>query len=383
MAQPIVFEQVIKLIPRIEFESIVAKNQGDHRVRNLDCWTWFGSLLFGELTGLDSIRAMERVFAHSDTKMAKLGFAPVRRSTLADANKTRSLGVLEDLFQYCLGRAYQVAPRRHGFHFTGDVFALDSTTIELCLSLCPWARFHHDKGATKLHTAIDVANDLPQFVVITDGRVHDMRAIKENISFPPGSTVLCDRAYIDYGWLNELNQTGVNFVTRTKTNTKFKVLESRPTNRTRGHICDQVIYLKSHKGQSYKGKLRRITYRDPDTGKRLTFLTNRFDLAMQTICDLYKARWKVELFFKTLKQNLRVKKFLGTTVNAVKAQILVALIAFLLVQILRFSMKSSISIPDQQFPVHQIFIVGKVFILAEQGEDNTSHRVSTGKAREY
>ncbi len=149
------------------------------------------------------------------------------------------------------------------------------------------------------------------------------------------------------------------FVTRAKSNCKFKVVESQAVDRTRGHICDQIIYLKSQRGQRYQGQLRRITYKDPDTGKRLTFLTNRFDLATQTICDLYKARWKVELFFKTLKQNLRIKKFLGTTVNAVKAQILVALIAFILVQVLRFTMKSSISIPDA------MAVIGTLLLLKE------------------
>lgn len=168
-----------------------------------------------------------------------------------------------------------------------------------------------------------------------------------------------DRAYVDYAWLNHINKTDVKFVTRTKINCKFKVVQSRPTNRTRGHICDQIIYLKSIRGQRYEGKLRRISYKDPDTGHRLTFLTNRFDLATQTICDLYKSRWKVELFFKTLKQNLRIKKFLGTTVNAVKAQILVALIAFILVQVLRFAMKSSISIPDA------MAVIGTMLLLKE------------------
>lgn len=345
MAQSTVFEQVIKLISRKEFQTIVNTHNADKGLRTLNCWTWFGALLFGQLTGHDSIRAIERVFAHTNPKMKKLGFEPVKKSTLADANQTRSLAVLEDVFKYTLGLAYQVAPGKTGFRFAGEIFALDSTTIELCLSLCPWAKFHHDKGATKLHTAIDIANDLPQFAVITEGRVHDMRAIRD-IFFIPGSTNVFDRAYVDYGWLNELNKSGVYFVTRSKSNCKFKVFESRKTNRTRGHMCDQIIYLKSLNGQRYKGKLRRITYKDPDTGKRLTFLTNRFDLATQTICDLYKSRWKVELFFKTLKQNLKIKKFLGTSPNAVKAQILVALIAFLLVQIIRFSLKTNISIPD-------------------------------------
>ncbi|MBL6991922.1 MAG: IS4 family transposase [Bacteriovoracaceae bacterium] len=359
MGQSTVFSQVIKLIPRLKFESIVARHNGNKGVRSLDCWSWFGALLFGQLTGHDSIRAIERVFAHSDPQMKKLGFGPVRRSTLADANCNRPVEILEDLYHYTLGEANRVAPSRNGFRFKGDVFALDSTTIQLCLSLCPWAQFHHGKGAVKLHTAIDIAGDLPQFAVITEGRKHDMAAIKNEIFFPPKSTVVCDRAYVDYVWLNSLNQSNVYFVTRCKVNCKFKVVKSCKTNRTRGHICDQVIYLKSIRGKVYKGKLRRITYRNPDTGKRLSFLTNRFDLATQTICDLYKARWKVELFFKTLKQNLRIKKFLGTSYNAVKAQILVALISYLLIQILRYSLKTSISIPDA------MAVIGTLLLLRE------------------
>lgn len=336
----------MKLIPRSEFESIVARYQADKGVRSLSHWTWFGALLFGQLTGHDSIRAIERVFAHGDTEMAKLGFSPVRRSTLAEANHGRNLQVLEDLFTFLLGHAQRLAPGKIGFRFAGRVLAMDSTTIELCLELSPWAKFHHGKGAAKLHTAIDIAGDLPQFAVVTPGNHHDMRVARKHAHFAPGTSVVFDKAYIDYAWLNELNKSGVWFVTRMKNNCQYKVLECRETNRTRGVICDQVIRLKSYRGRDYEGKLRKVSYRDPDTGKRLTFITNRWDLASKTIADLYKARWKVELFFRTLKQHLRIKKFLGTSFNSVKAQILVALIAYLLVQILRFSMKSSISTPD-------------------------------------
>ena len=362
MSVPTVFSQVIQLIPRTEFQSWVAKHDADKRTRKLDSWTWFGSLLFGQLTGHDSIRAIERVFAHSDPKMRALGFGPVRRSTLADANQGRSLAVLEEVFQFCLTRASQLAPTKNGFRFKGDIFALDSTTIELCLKLCPWARFHHEKtgkGAVKLHTAIDIAGDLPQFTVITEGRCHDIRAARDQISFKPNDTVLMDRGYVDYAWMNELNIGGVSFVTRAKKNCRFKVIESRKTDRTRGYMADQTIALKSAAGMDYSGYLRRVSYRDPDTGKWLVFLTNNFDLSYRTICALYKARWKVELFFKTLKQNLRVKKFLGTTVNAVKSQILVALIAYLLIQILRFNLKTSISITDA------MAVVGTLLLLRE------------------
>ena len=363
MAFSTVFHQIVKLIPRTEFEAIVAKYNGDHRVRTLDCWTWYNALLFGQLSGHDSVRAIERLFAHQDLKMQKLGLGPVRRSTLADANEVRPVQILEELFQYTLKRAYKVAPKRDGrFKFAGNIFALDSSTIELCLKLCPWARFHHEKtgkGAVKLHTAIDVANDLPQFVIITDGRQHDIKVARESIAFKPDDTVVFDKGYVDYAWMNDLNQGGINFVTRAKSNCRFKVVETRTVNRTQGLRADQTIYLSSQRGGEYEGKMRRVSYREPDTGKWLVFLTNNFDLSAKTICNLYKARWDVELFFKTIKQNLKIKKFLGTSVNAVKSQILVALIAYLLVQILRYSLKSNISTTDA------MAVIGTLLLLKE------------------
>jgi hypothetical protein len=357
LAQPTVFSQLIKLVPRSEFEAIVARHNGDARVRSLDCWTWFGSLLFGQMTGHDSIRAIERVFAHQDGEAQRLGFGPVRRSTLADANQVRPVGILEDLFTYCLSRAQAAAPNKSGFKFKGQIFALDSTLIELCLNLSPWAVYLRGKGAIKLHTAIDIAGNLPQFAVFTEGNQSDIRAARENIRFEPGATVIFDRAYGDFTWLNELNQGGVGFVTRFRVN--YQYTECREHDRTQGLRADQTIHLKSKRGANYQGPLRRVSYREPDTGKWLVFLTNRFDLSAKTICDLYKARWKIEVFFKTMKQNLRIKKFLGISHQSVKAQILVALIAYLLVHLLKYSMKSNISMPDA------MAVIGTLLLLKE------------------
>lgn len=346
MAQPTVFSQIIKLIPRTEFEASVHRYNGDHGIRQMDCWTWFGALLFGQLTGHDSIRAIERVFAHSDSKMKSLGFGAVRKSTLADANQKRPLEILEDTFSCLLKRAKAHAPS-HGFPFDGRVFALDASVIDLSLKLMPWARFRSNEACIKLHTAIDLAGDLPEMVVVGPGNVQDMKMARNCFQFKTGSTVIFDKGYSNYKWYQKLSDQGVFFITRQKDFVKFKVACSRKTDRTRGHICDQEIYVISQTARRSKlGKLRRISYRDPETGKKLVFLTNRFDLDTQTVCDLYKARWSVELFFKTLKQNLKIKKFLGTTFHAVQAQIWVALIAYLLVQILRFSMKARISVPD-------------------------------------
>jgi len=359
MGQDTVFRQIVKLIPRDIFESSVRQHEGDKGIRSLNCWTWFGALLFGQMTGHDSIRAIERVFAYGDKQLSQLGFGEVKKSTLADANQSRPLAILVDVYEYVLRQAMRHAPKKTSFRFKGPVFALDSTTIELCLSLCPWALFHHSKGAVKLHTAIDIASHLPLVVVVTDGRCHDVKAAKNAIEFAAGTTVIMDRAYVDYGWLNTLDTSRVHFVTRAKKNCQFTVIESHKTNRTRGHICDQTIKLKSQRGQAYEGYLRRIRYKDPDTGKSLAFLTNRFDLAVQTICDLYKSRWQVELFFKTIKQNLRIKKFIGTTAHAVQAQILVALIAYVLVQTLRFLNNANISIPDA------MAVIGTLLLLRQ------------------
>jgi hypothetical protein len=360
LGQTTVFEQVIKLISRRDFEASVLKHNGDQGVRELNCWSWFGSLLFGQLTGHDSIRAIERVFCHGGARFKKLGFSSVCRSTLSDANHSRPLEVLEETFFKILARAKTVCRKGTGFKFHGDVFALDSSIIDLCLSLSPWANFRKGKAGVKLHSAIDLRGDLPDFFVITPAKANDIPIAKKNFFFKPGSTILIDRGYWDSQWLSHLNESKVFFVTRARRNNSFKVLESRSTDRTQGYICDQIVYQQTRSGRpKYRGKLRRISFNDPETGKRLVFITNRFDLATSTICALYKARWKVELFFKALKQNLRVKKFLGTSAHAVKAQIIVALIAYLLIQILRFISKTSISLPDA------MAVVGSLLLLKE------------------
>jgi len=360
MSQPNVFEQIIKLVPKHSFRAAVAKFDGDSFKRRLDCWTWFGALLFGQLSGHDSIRAMERVFCVGNARMRRLGFSTVCRSTLADANRTRPLGILEETYKAVLARAKEICPERHGFRFKGEVKALDASVIDLCLSLSPWANFRKGRSGIKLHTAIDLAGDLPDFVVITKARRHDVPIARQYFHPKPGTTVIIDRGYWSASWLSELNEKKVFFVTRERKNNRFKVAQSRLTDRTQGYLCDQIVYQKpSKKGRypGYRGRLRRISYRDPDTNKKLTFITNRFDLATSTICALYKARWKVELFFKALKQNLKVKKFLGNSANAVKAQILVALIAFVLIQLVRWLTKSRVSMPEAMAAIGTLLLL--------------------------
>lgn len=331
-----VLSQLLQWIPRHEFQIGVDKYEGDKRARHLKCWGQFVALLFGQLTGHSSLRAITAGLKGAQSKLYHLGITlEICRSTLADANDHRDVRMFEAAYYQLLPKVQALAPQHRLKVKKGPVQALDSTTIELCLSLSPWAQFHHGKGAFKLHTAIDVAGDLPTVVNFTDGRKADVRVARA-MHFSAGTILLVDRGYIDYAWWWGLTTAGVWFVTRMKSNCDYKVRECRPTNRTQGIMADQTIKLKGVKGREYEGKLRRVSYRDHATGHWYEFVTNRFDLSAATICDLYKARWKVELFFKVLKGQLQVKKYVGTSVNAVKAQIWVALIAYLLMMAVKF-----------------------------------------------
>jgi putative transposase len=337
-----VLSQLLQWIPAHEFQKGVNQYGGDRRVRKLSCWSQFVGLLFGQLTGHNSLRAIEAGLQGVKSKLYHLRIAfEIRRSTLADANDSRDSRIFEQVFYQLLPKVQRLAPKNR-LKLKGPVLALDSTTIELCLELSPWARFHHGKGAMKLHMAVDIAGDLPTVMVLTEGRKHDV-TVARRISFPTGTLLIMDRGYVDFEWMWELTQQGVWFVTRMKKNCRYKVRECRKTDRTQGILADQTIRLQ---GKGYEGKLRKVSYRDPETGHKYVFLTNRFDLSAKTICNLYKARWQVELFFKTMKQQLQVKKFVGTSINAVKIQVWVALIAYLLVMLVRFQSKLGWGMPS-------------------------------------
>ena len=368
MPKVAVFSQIIKLIPRSHFEASVNRHGGDKRVRKLDCWTWFGALLFSQLSGHDSIRCLERVFEAGNSEVAGLGFQSVCRSTLSDANGSRPLGILKDIFGYALELATQSRGRNLDLGF--PVYLLDSTFIELCLSLCPWAYYRRSDEATgrvryagvKVHTAIDLTGHLPEFLVIKEGTEKtngDLKVARETFRFAPGSLVVFDRGYWSAPYFEELRRANVDFVTRPKNNRlKFRVVKSAKVNRTQGLICDQHVYLNGRGTKGvYGGMLRKIGYRDPQTGKKLTFITNRLDLPAEIICRLYKARWQVEIFFRTLKQNLKIKKFLGLNKNAVFAQIYTALIAYVLMMYLKLTTRSSISMTEL------MAIVGTMLLL--------------------
>lgn len=334
-----VLSQLLQWIPRHEFQIGVNEYNGDKGVRRLLSWSQFVALLFGQLTGHSSLRAITAGLKGVQSKLYHLGIAfEICKSTLADANDHRDARIFEAAYYRILPRVQALAPRHHLSVKKGQVLALDSTTIELCLSLSPWAQFHHGKGAFKLHAAIDVAGDLPTVMDFTDGRKADVR-VARTMHFSAGTILLMDRGYIDYAWWWKLTTAGVWFVTRMKANCDYKVRECRATDRTQGIMADQTIVLRGVKGREYEGKLRRVSYRDQATGHWYEFITNRFNLSAETICELYKARWEVELFFKVLKGQLQVKKYVGTSVNAVKSQIWVALIAYLLMMAIKFQSK--------------------------------------------
>jgi len=337
------FREILQFVPKHEFQNIVNEHNLDKGVRQLTTWTQFVALLFGQITGHYSVRSLTAAFNTQEKYFNHLGVTSVKRATLCDANEQRNPIILEKVYFKLLSRTQQHAPK-HGFRFSGKVLAMDATIINLCLSLCPWAQFHHNKGAFKLHTAIDLAGNLPTFMTMTSGKTHEIK-IARGHHFEKGTTVVADRGYNDFGWLAKLTEQGVYFVIREKDNTQSKVRATRPKLRSKGVCADQDIRLAGISGQKYPQLLRRVSYRDPETGDYYVFLTNRFDLAAITICALYKSRWEVELFFKTLKGQLQVEKFVGTSVNAVLWQIWVALIAYLLIMLIKYQNNVSWSIP--------------------------------------
>lgn len=327
--------QLLQLIPRHVFEHVVDSQawQGPNP-RKFTYWSHLVAMLFGQWSGRKSLRDLVFSLNRQVRKCYHLGLAGVKRSTLADANQQRPAVIFEQTYHKLLARVYAEMARQEQVH--PELKIIDATTIELCAGTFPWASFRARKGAIKLHTVL--ADLLPQCVVLTDGKTHDLTVAKE-LAFAPGDLLIFDRAYIDYDWLFHLHQQGVWFVTRLKANASYEVVEAR-YRASEAILTDQVIRLSSPHGQAaYPAPLRRVHYRDPETGKEYVFLTNRMDLSALEVAALYKRRWQIELFFKWIKQNLKIKAFYGTSKNAVLIQIWTALIAYLLLVWLKFKSK--------------------------------------------
>jgi len=340
------FSQLMDCLPWSTFARIVARYHGDHSVQTFPCTEQYRALAFAQLTFRESLRDIEACLSAQPAKLLHMGFrGPVRRSTLADANEVRDWRIYAEFAQRLIAQARRLYA---GESLLGEldttVYALDSTTIDLCLSLFPWAHFRSTKAAVKMHTLLDLRGNIPSFIHISEGNLHDVHAL-DMILPEAGAIYVMDRGYVDFARLYRLHQAGAFFVTRAKSNLNAHRVYSSATDRTIGVIADQKIALDGHyTRRDYPVHIRRVRFRDPETEKTLVFLTNQTTLPALTVCDLYKSRWQVELFFKWIKQHLRIKAFYGTSENAVKTQIWTAVSVYVLVAIIRKRLKLDVSL---------------------------------------
>jgi hypothetical protein len=333
-----VFAQLMALVNHKEFGKCVDRYQGDYRSRNLNCWQQFLGLSFGQLTHRESLRDLVSCLEAHHTKLYHLGFSQsISRTTLADANEKRDWRIYADFAQVLIAQARLANPSLNleGLAFDNPIYALDSSTIDLCLSVFWWAKFRKHKAAIKLHTLLDIRCQIPCFVHITDGLSHDVNVL-DILDFEADAFYVMDRGYIDWARLYRVNQAGAYFVTRAKSNLAAVRIYSTEVDKAVGLRCDQTIRLKNDKAaKDYPAKLRRVKYFDEEHKKVLVFITNNFEATAMEIALLYKNRWQIELFFKWIKQHLRIKVFWGESSNAVKTQIWIAVCTFILVKILK------------------------------------------------
>jgi putative transposase len=334
-----VFSQLLKLVPRHEFETLATQHHEGRKLRKMTRWSQFVAMTLAQLSGRSSLRDVVSNLSAQASKLYHLGSAIVSRSSLARVNEKQPYTLYERLAGKLLAQCQARAPR-HGFRFKNKLYSLDASTIDLCLNVFPWAKFRSTKGAVKLHVGLDHDGMLPSFLTITDGKTHDITAARA-LQLPKGSIVVMDRGYNDYTWYNQLNTQGVFFVTRLRKNARYRVINRRSVLKSKGLTSDQTIELTGTKAENCPIKLRRIGFKDVETGKHYYFLTNNFELAAATIAEIYKARWQIELFFKWIKQNLKIKSFLGTSKNAVMTQIWIAICVYLLLAFLKFASQIS------------------------------------------
>ena len=330
------FNNLLQQIPRHKFESFVKRHDGDRYVKHFNCWRLLLVLLFAQIRGRKSLRDISTGFISLLPRLYHLGLEPVRRSTLSDALSERPYRVFEDMFYALLKRCRDISPK-HRFRFKNPLYAIDSTTVDLCLSVFDWARFRKRKGAIKLHFSFDHGGGIPLFLVVTDGKTHDVTVAKRTIPVYADSIIVMDRAYLDFEYLDFIEENKAFFVTRLKSNISFRITGQHPFSRRDGVLDDVEVALEGQFScKKYGKRLRVVEYRDPESGKQYRFLTNNFRLSGRTIADIYKARWQIELFFKWIKQNLKIQTFLGTSRNAVLTQVWVAMIYFLLLAYIKY-----------------------------------------------
>jgi len=373
-----IFSQLMDFLPRDEFNRCVQRYDGNRKVKTFSCYDQYLCMAFAQLTGRQSLRDIEVCLRTFGPKLYHAGFRCKRisRNTLANANQVRPWQIYGDFTQHLIAQATRLyANTDLGFDLDNTIYALDSTTIDLCLSLFPWATFRRTKAAVKMHTLLNLKGSIPEFILISEGSVHDVN-ILDQLPILAAAIYLLDRGYLDYDRLYAIHQAGAFFVTRTKSNTRYQRIYSRPVDKTTGLICDQTVLMQGfYTAQDYPDQLRRIRYNDPETGNCLVFLTNLFHVPALTIAALYHGRWMVELFFKWIKQHLRIKQFFGTSANAVKTQIGIAVSIYVLVAIV----KKDLAIEGNLYTLLQILSLSlfekmPIFEVFSQSEYNINHR---------
>ena len=343
-----VFSQLIDFLPKRQFDKCVRRYQGNYRVKSFSCFDQYLCMVFAQITYRQSLRDIETCLRAMKQKLYHCGIrGNVCRTTLAEANENRNWRIYADFARILINRARTLyANEDFGLQLDREVYALDSSTIDLCLSLFPWAKFRKHKAAVKIHTLMDLKGSIPTFIRITNGKVHDVN-ILDDIVLEPGAIYVMDRGYLDFARLYTFTQNLSTFVTRAKTNFDYRRLYYRKVDKTTGLRCDQTIRLNGYYvSQDYPAVLRRIGYYDIETNKKFVFLTNNFSLDALAIAQLYKCRWRIEIFFKWIKQYLRIKTFFGTSINAVKTQIWIAISVYVLVAIVKKELKIELSLSE-------------------------------------
>lgn len=338
------FHSMLNFIPRHQFATLESQHSTGRKSRKFSRWNQFVHLMFMQLTSRASLRDGIQSMNSRARDLYHLGAKPVARATFADANNKRPASFYQALFEKLYQRCRMISPK-HKFKFKNKLYSLDASVIDLSLGAFPWASFRRTKSAVKIHTLLDHSGYLPAFVSITDGKVHESK-IAKSINLAKGSIIVEDRAYTDYRWFCQLQEKGIYFVTRQKTNATYKITARRQVNKKQGLSSDQTIILAGSKGRLCPHPLRRIGYRNPETKKHYVFLTNNFKLSAKTIADIYKERWQIEIFFRWIKQNLKIKAFIGNSRNAVMTQIYVALIAYLLLCMFKYLSKIPVGLQN-------------------------------------
>ncbi len=367
-----VFSQIMNSFPKYEFDKKVKKYRGNYNVRNFSCWDQFLCMSFAQLTYRRSLRDIEACLNAQPYKLYHMGIrGNVSRTNIANANQTRDWKIYAEFAQHLISKARNLYQNEklEDLDLDGVIYALDSTTIDLCLSLFPWAKFRKHKGAIKLHTLLDIRGSIPTVIEITNALVHDVNILDVLIT-EPGSYYIMDRAYIDYKRLYRLNKELGYFIIRAKKNLKFKRLYSHKIDKSRGLKCDQTVnFTGYYQKKDYPETIRRVKFYDEENKKTFVFLTNNFEISAMTVAMLYKNRWKIELFFKWIKQHLKIKSFYGTSTNAVKSQIWISICVYVMIAIMKKSMKIEMSL----YKILQILSVSvfeKVSILQLFTESN-------------